>query len=53
MWAIRSRSLHEYPHSLSYQATTLTKLSLRDIPAPASKIEVRESPIKSLETTAY
>src|SRR5690606_40645581 len=43
----RSINLLEYPHSLSYHATTLTKWSLRAMPALASKIEVRPSPRKS------
>ena len=47
MWTIRSSVLQEYPHSLSYQATTLTKRSFRGMPALASKIEVQLSPMKS------
>ena len=38
---------HEYPASLSYQEITLKNLSFNSIPAPASKILVRASPIKS------
>lgn len=34
-----------------YQATSFTKLSLRAIPALASKMEEWESPLKSVETT--
>mmetsp|Transcript_2036 Transcript_2036/g.5622 ORF Transcript_2036/g.5622 Transcript_2036/m.5622 type:complete len:87 (-) Transcript_2036:145-405(-) len=33
----------EYPHSLSYQEITLWKLSLRQIPAVASTMELRAS----------
>ena len=52
MWAMRSRTLLEYPISLSYQLTTLTKVSVRAMPALASKMEVLVSPRKSEETTA-
>merc|ERR1719251_538157 len=47
---IRSTTRHEYPHSLSYQATSLTKDGLSIIPALASKIEERASDSKSVET---
>ena len=33
MWAVRSSILLEKPHSLSYQATSLTKLGFRLMPA--------------------
>ena len=52
MYWISSTTLLEYPHSLSYQATTFTKLGFSEIPASASKMEVRASCIKSEETTA-
>merc|ERR1711997_396871 len=48
---IRSTTREEYPHSLSYQATSLTKVGLSMIPASASKIEERESDSKSVETS--
>src|SRR3989338_9506871 len=51
IYSIKSTTLLEYPHSLSYQETTLTKVSLSAMPAPASNIEVRLSPLKSDETT--
>ncbi|EJW92840.1 hypothetical protein EVA_19053 [gut metagenome] len=37
---------------MSYQETTFTKVSVRAMPALASKMEVRASPMKSLETTS-
>ena len=52
MCLMSSRTLLEYPISLSYQDTTFTKVSVRAIPALASKMEVRESPRKSLDTTS-
>mmetsp|Transcript_9734 Transcript_9734/g.13410 ORF Transcript_9734/g.13410 Transcript_9734/m.13410 type:complete len:115 (-) Transcript_9734:789-1133(-) len=52
MYTIKSITRLEYPHSLSYQDTTLTKLSLREMPAFASKILDRGSWTKSCETTA-
>jgi len=51
-YTAKSISLFKYPHSLSYQAASLTNLSLSCIPAIASKIQVLLSPIKSAETTA-
>lgn len=39
-------------HSLSYQATSFTKLSDSWMPADASTMQVRESPLKSVLTTA-
>lgn len=39
------------PSSSTYHVTSLTKWSLRAIPAPASKIEEWESPLKSVDTT--
>ena len=47
----RSTTLLEYPHSLSYQATSLTKFLFKLIPAAASNIEDDGSPTKSVETT--
>ena len=41
----------EYPISLSYHEITLTKVGVRAIPAPASKMEDRVSPMKSVDTT--
>lgn len=35
---MRSMVVYLYPHSLSYQETSLTKLSFRAIPALASKM---------------
>lgn len=52
MWAIKSHTRLEYPHSLSYHDTSLTKLELREIPALASKTEEWASPMKSVETTS-
>lgn len=51
MWRAKSTTLLEYPHSLSYQLTTLWKLGLSPIPALASKIDECESCRKSEETT--
>mmetsp|Transcript_10564 Transcript_10564/g.21258 ORF Transcript_10564/g.21258 Transcript_10564/m.21258 type:complete len:300 (-) Transcript_10564:525-1424(-) len=51
MWAMRSTTRLEYPHSLSYHETSLTKVSLSMIPAPASKMEERASWTKSVDTT--
>lgn len=39
-------------HSLSYHDTSFTKSSVSAIPAVASKMEERASPIKSEDTTA-
>merc|ERR1712161_105213 len=47
---IRSTTRQEYPHSLSYQATSLTKFGLSMIPASASKIDDRGSDSKSVDT---
>mmetsp|Transcript_3659 Transcript_3659/g.14729 ORF Transcript_3659/g.14729 Transcript_3659/m.14729 type:complete len:299 (-) Transcript_3659:1382-2278(-) len=52
MSAMRSTTLLEYPHSLSYQLTSLTKLGESEMPAVASKIDERSSPMKSADTTA-
>jgi len=52
MWQMRSRHLLEYPASLSYQDTSFTKFSERAMPALASKMDVRGSPMKSEDTTS-
>ena len=44
--------MFEYPHSLSYQATNLTNVSVNIIPADASNIDVCMSETKSDETRA-
>ena len=36
---------------VTHQETSLTKFSLRAMPAPASKMEERVSPLKSVDTT--
>merc|ERR1719174_830941 len=41
-----------YPHSLSYQETSLTNLSSRAMPAFASKMDECGSVMKSVETTS-
>merc|ERR1719421_2476677 len=48
----RSTKRFEYPHSLSYQLTIFTKLSLRAIPAPMSTTEDAGHVTKSVETTS-
>lgn len=48
----KSITLLEYPHSLSYQETTLAKLSFKEIPADSSKMEDLQSWMKSELTTA-
>ena len=40
----------EYPYSLWYHANNLTKFGLNIIPAPASRINERASPSKSVDT---
>merc|ERR1719373_407100 len=40
------------PHSLSYQDTSFTKLSFKEIPAPTSKMEEDLQLTKSVETTS-
>merc|ERR1712113_362720 len=42
----------EYPHSLSYHVTSLTKLSFKAMPAPTSKIEDDLQETKSVDTTS-
>ena len=51
MCSAKSKTLLEYPHSLSYQETSLWKLSFKPIPALASKIDDLSSCIKSDEAT--
>src|SRR5262249_1529062 len=48
----RSTQRAAYPASLSYQLTTLKKRGLSSRPAAASKMLLRRSPMKSLETTS-
>src|SRR5207248_7566857 len=50
---MRSRTRHEYPHSLSYQEMTLMQLPLTTRVIGASTIEERESPLKSDETSSF
>ncbi len=50
IWAIRSTTLLEYPHSLSYQAISLTKRSSSMMPAVSSRMEVWGSPMISEDT---
>merc|ERR1719389_860880 len=47
----RSTRRVEYPHSLSYQDTSLTKVGVSMMPASASKTVEHVSPTKSEETT--
>src|SRR5947209_5216964 len=49
---IRSRTRQEYPHSLSYQAITLTQLPPTTSVSFESTIDDRESPLKSEETSS-
>nr|ACR35008.1 unknown [Zea mays] len=50
MWRIRSTTRVLYPHSLSYQDTSFTKLPFKAMPALASKMLDLLSPWKSVET---
>merc|ERR1719163_1526245 len=43
--------MKQVPHSLSYHETSLTKVGVRPMHAPASKIDERESEMKSFDTT--
>src|SRR5262249_48380377 len=47
----RSASRQEYPHSLSYQETTLTRLPPTEIVSSAEKIEECVLPLRSVETS--
>merc|ERR550537_543121 len=52
MWMHRSTRRLEYPHSLSYQDTSLTKPLFSAMPALMSKIEENLQPMKSVLTTS-
>lgn len=52
-YEIKSQTRREYPISLSYQAINLTNLSLRAIPALASKTEDEVDPTKSVELQSH
>merc|ERR1712151_1467729 len=52
MWQHRSTKRLEKPHSLSYQETNFTKVLLRAMPAPMSKIEDDLQLTKSVDTTS-
>merc|ERR550537_225662 len=52
MWMHRSTRRLEYPHSLSYQDTSLTKFLFKAMPALMSKIEENLLPMKSVLTTS-
>merc|ERR1712187_2917 len=47
----RSTRREEQPHSLSYQDTSLTKVGVSMMPAPASNTVEQVSPMKSEDTT--
>src|SRR5438270_7517425 len=49
---IKSRQRQEYPHSLSYQASTFTHRSPTTFVYPASTIEEWGLPLKSAETSS-
>src|SRR5260370_2872757 len=51
MKLIRSRTRHEYPHSLSYQETTFTRLPTTRVDG-ASTIEESGLPLKSDDTSS-
>merc|ERR1711953_1560625 len=52
MYTARSTRRFEYPHSLSYQETSFTKLSFRAMPAPTSKMDEDLQVTKSVDTTS-
>merc|ERR550537_223866 len=52
MWMHRSTRRLEYPHSLSYQDTSLTKFLFSAMPALMSKIDEYLLPMKSVLTTS-
>merc|ERR550537_199884 len=52
MWMHRSTRRLEYPHSLSYQETSLTNDLFSAMPALMSKIEENLQPMKSVLTTS-
>merc|ERR1719163_618142 len=43
--------MKQVPHTLSYHETSLTNVGVRPMHAPASKIDERESEMKSFDTT--
>src|SRR6266850_180157 len=49
---IKSRQRQEYPHSLSYQASTFTQRSPTTLVYPASTMEECGLPLKSAETNS-
>jgi len=49
---IKSRTRQEYPHSLSYQATTFTSVPSITLVKPASIMDECGLPVKSLETSS-
>src|SRR5580698_11608348 len=49
---MRSRTRHEYPHSLSYQEITFTQFPATTRVMGASTIDDRESPLKSDDTSS-
>merc|ERR1712186_191020 len=52
MWMVRSTKRLEEPHSLSYQLTSFTKVSLSAMPAETSKMDEDLQLTKSVETTS-
>merc|ERR1740115_125596 len=52
MYTARTTRRFEQPHSLSYHDTSFTKLSLRAMPAPTSKIDEDLQLTKSVDTTS-
>merc|ERR550525_1301530 len=52
MYTASSTRRFEYPHSLSYQDTSLTKVSFNAMPAPTSKMEDALQVWKSVDTTS-
>merc|ERR1712151_510881 len=52
MYTHNSTKRIEEPHSLSYQVTSFTKLSLSAMPAPTSKIDEALQVTKSVDTTS-
>jgi len=52
MKVIKSLTRQEYPHSLSYQATTFTSVPSMTLVKPASIMDEFELPVKSTETNS-
>ncbi len=52
MKLIKSRTRQEYPHSLSYQATTFTSVPSMTLVNPASIMDECGLPVKSMETNS-